>query len=134
LQNTHSLADITRITGAKRRTLQLWAEAGVLLADETTERAGTGTHRQFDEKEAALATILTQLRPLRIPVGPLLEISSCIRKMLNHLSNERPYLMLGHGKEGWHVELVSSKQPFALPTATNFIVYLPTKGSLDAQA
>ena len=44
--DTYTLADLERVTGAKRRSLQLWADAEVIQADPR-RRAGTGTHGGF---------------------------------------------------------------------------------------
>jgi hypothetical protein len=75
----YSLADLTRKTGSKRRTVQLWAEAGVIQADPDTERAGTGTHRRFAMEEAIIACIVHPLARRQISIGELLKISASVR-------------------------------------------------------
>jgi hypothetical protein len=80
----YSLADLTKLTGAKRRSVQLWAEAGVVQADPGTERAGTGTHRRFSRKEAITACLVNAFaQRLQMPVGVLLHLSKVIRLILD---------------------------------------------------
>jgi len=80
--DTYSLADLTRITGAKRRSVQLWAEAGVIKADPFTERAGTGTHRRFSRDEAVIACLVHPWAMRQIAIGELLNVSAAIRRHL----------------------------------------------------
>ena len=79
---SYSLADLTQIVGAKRRTIQLWAEAKVIKADATTERAGTGYHRQFTQTEAIIACLVFPFAIRQISIGELLSISDAIRRYL----------------------------------------------------
>jgi hypothetical protein len=73
------LADLVKITGAKRRSLQLWADAGVIKAEKGTDRAGTGTHRLFPVEEAVVACIVHAFAQHQIAIGELLIISERIR-------------------------------------------------------
>ncbi len=77
----YTLADIERLTGAKRRAVQLWADAGALKALPQSDRAGSGTHRQFPQKELEIAAILTPLARMGIPIGQLCRGSTVIRKL-----------------------------------------------------
>jgi hypothetical protein len=70
-----TLADLERVTGAKRRSLQLWADAGVIKARKGTDRAGTGTHRLFSPEEAVVACIVHAFAQHQIAIGELLIIS-----------------------------------------------------------
>ncbi len=74
-----TLADLTEITGAKRRSVQLWAEAGALQADSQTDRAGTGVHRSFGREEAVIACILHAFALQGVPIGKLLTVSRALR-------------------------------------------------------
>lgn len=74
-----TLSDLVSITGMKRRTVQLWAEAGVIQSDASTERAGTGVHRQFSWREAKVACLLSPLCDLQLPIGKMLELSKTMR-------------------------------------------------------
>ena len=77
-----TLADLTEITGAKRRSVQLWAEAGALQAAPQTDRAGTGVHRSFDRDEAIVASILHAFAEQGVPIGKLLGVSKALRHSL----------------------------------------------------
>ncbi|WP_157790979.1 MULTISPECIES: MerR family transcriptional regulator [Bradyrhizobium] len=76
----YSLADLTRITGAKRRSIQLWADAGVIFAEEQTDRAGTGTHRKFSRDEAIIACLIHPFAARQIAIGELIAISKSVRQ------------------------------------------------------
>ncbi len=85
-----TLADLTRLTGAKRRTCQLWAEAAVIRAEESTERAGAGTHRVFSYEELLVACIIAAVALDGCPIGQLLKISNALRIYLkNEATRER---------------------------------------------
>jgi hypothetical protein len=77
----YTLADLTKLTGNKRRTVQLWAEAGVIIADPGTHRAGTGVHRRFSREEAVIGLAINPLAKLHI--GDLLTLSRAIRGLFN---------------------------------------------------
>jgi DNA-binding transcriptional MerR regulator len=77
--DSYTLADLARVTGAKRRSLQLWADAGVIRAKRGTNRAGTGTHRLFSRDEAILACIIHAFALHQISIGELLNIASVAR-------------------------------------------------------
>ncbi|QKC84384.1 hypothetical protein [Mesorhizobium sp. NZP2077] len=79
MQLEYTLADLTRIVGAKRRTIQLWAEAGAIKADDETERAGTGTHRRFSRREALIACLLKPFADYQMSIGFLIGIADSIR-------------------------------------------------------
>jgi hypothetical protein len=75
----YTLADLVRVTGAKRRSLQLWADAGVIKAKKGTNRAGTGTHRLFSRDEAIVACIVNSFGIHQMPIGQLLNVASVCR-------------------------------------------------------
>jgi hypothetical protein len=81
--DSYTLADLERVTGAKRRSLQLWADAGVIKAVRGTHRAGTGTHRLFPFHEAVVACIVHAFALHQIAIGELLTISARIREALH---------------------------------------------------
>jgi hypothetical protein len=83
MRDEFNLADLVEITGAKRRTVQLWAEAGALIADRGTEKAGTGVYRKFNRKEAIVASILTALSRLKISIGVMVEIAATTRWVMD---------------------------------------------------
>ena len=77
-----TLADITRKAGAKRRSAQLWAEAGALKAEPATERMGAGVHRLFDEREVVIACVLRALSDQSISIGVLVRAAQWLRNNL----------------------------------------------------
>jgi DNA-binding transcriptional MerR regulator len=78
----YALADLARVTGAKRRSLQLWADAGVIRAEKSTDRGGSGTHRRFSRDEAIIAGIIHAFALHQIAIGELLEIAGVVRTFL----------------------------------------------------
>src|SRR5450759_746904 len=75
----YSLADLVLVTGAKRRSVQVWAEGGVIRADRATERAGTGRHRQFGRHEAIIACVIHEFARRQMAIWHLLKISAKLR-------------------------------------------------------
>jgi hypothetical protein len=78
-----SLSDLEDLTAAKRRSIQLWADAGVIRAYPRTDRRGTGTHRRFSRDEAIIGCIIAGLANRQRPIGELLRLSLVIRNFLN---------------------------------------------------
>ena len=78
----YTLADLTRFCGAKRRSVQLWAESGALRPNPETDRAGTGTHRTFGAVEAVVACVLAAAAIRQIAIGELARIGSMVRQQL----------------------------------------------------
>lgn len=78
----YTLADLARITGAKRRSVQVWAEAGALRADSGTERKGTGTHRRFSRDETMIACVLSAFAGMQVPIGQLIVLGDHFRTLL----------------------------------------------------
>ncbi|WP_287118115.1 MerR family transcriptional regulator [Mesorhizobium sp.] len=76
----YTLSDLAKVTGAKRRTLQLWAEAGVILTDDV--HSGTGTYRRYSQQEAAIACLMVPFARLQMSIGALVRMSTSIRQIL----------------------------------------------------
>lgn len=74
-----TLADLVRITGAKRRSLQLWADRGALKADPGTDAAGSGVHRVFSKDEAIIACVLNGFARQEVAIGNLVKVALGIR-------------------------------------------------------
>jgi hypothetical protein len=53
------------------------------MADSSTDRAGTGTHRRFSRDEAIIACILHGFALHQIAIGELIVISDAVRGWLN---------------------------------------------------
>jgi hypothetical protein len=78
----YSLSDLAKISGAKRRSVQLWAEGGALLVEPGSDRMGRGTHRKFQQIEAVIAAILARLAPWNISIGRLKRIAEGLRSQM----------------------------------------------------
>jgi DNA-binding transcriptional MerR regulator len=76
----YTLADLTRMAGIKRRTVQLWAEGGVLIAESATERQGSGVHRAFSRDEAIICLILSRFAQWNMSIGRLEKLAIAIRE------------------------------------------------------
>jgi hypothetical protein len=83
MKQFYSLADLARITGAKRRSIQLWAEAAAIRAARRTERAGSGVHRSFSRDEAIIACILGEFAKDAVAIGGLIKIAEGLRSYLS---------------------------------------------------
>jgi hypothetical protein len=86
LEGTFTLRDLTAATGAKPRSLQLWADAGVIRPQRGTNHAGTGTHRLFSRSEAIIACVVNAFAQHQIAIGELLNISKRVRAALSPTS------------------------------------------------
>jgi hypothetical protein len=75
----YSLGDLVKITGAKPRALQVWAERGVIQPIKSTSGAGTGVHRLFSRSEAVIACIIHPFAEHQISIGELRIISMVLR-------------------------------------------------------
>lgn len=74
-----TLSKVVEVTGAKRRSVQLWADAGIIHAVEGTDRAGTGVHRRFDSNEVKLIALLVPLAKWGVPIGWLRHFARSFR-------------------------------------------------------
>ncbi len=75
-----TLSKVVEVTGAKRRSVQLWADAGFIHAVEGTDRAGTGVHRRFDSNEVKLIALLVPLAKWGVPIGWLRHFTKSFRE------------------------------------------------------
>jgi DNA-binding transcriptional MerR regulator len=55
---TYSVADVIEATGLKRRTIQFWADKGVIQATRATQEGGSGVHRSFTRNEVIIACLM----------------------------------------------------------------------------
>src|SRR3984885_2906215 len=84
----YSLADVVKMSGGKRRSVQLWAEAGAIQAFSRTDKRGTGTHRRFSRDEVVIACCLNSLARRQVGIGELIRIGKGLRRFLN-IENSR---------------------------------------------
>ena len=88
--DSYTLADLERVTGAKRRSLQLWADAGVIQAEQGTNRAGTGRHRRFSREQAIVACIVRGFAERQMAIGELVTIAERIRELFRSNNRAKP--------------------------------------------
>lgn len=79
----YSISELEGITGAPKRALIHWAEAGIIKPDPSTDRAGSGKHRRFTRDEALIACIVHVLTAQKSTVGYLLRTAETIRLTLD---------------------------------------------------
>ena len=70
------------MSGGKRRSVQLWAEAGAIQAFSRTDKQGPGTHRRFSRDEVIIACCLNSLARRQVGIGELIQIGRGLRKFL----------------------------------------------------
>jgi hypothetical protein len=63
----------------KRRPVQLWADAGAIVAMPGTSCEGSGVHRVFDRDEVLIACILHGLAAQRVSIGRLVSLAGLLR-------------------------------------------------------
>ena len=86
MDNTYSLRDLVEVTGAKPRSLQLWADRKVIHAVADTDDAGSGVHRRFSRDEAIIACMVHAFALRQISIGELKVIGQLFRSaLLSHL-------------------------------------------------
>jgi hypothetical protein len=78
-RDEYTLSDLVEVTGAKRRSLQVWADRGVIQPLPDTASAGTGVHRRFSREEAIIACLIHPFASHQMAIGELLIISRGIR-------------------------------------------------------
>jgi hypothetical protein len=78
----YTLVDVVRMSRAKRRSVQLWADAGIIRAESLTERRGTGTHRRFGRNEVIIASIINVFSRRQVAIGELQRLAKSIRKFM----------------------------------------------------
>jgi hypothetical protein len=79
MTDSYSLGELVKLTGAKLRSLQLWAKGNVIHAERGTEGAGTGTHRRFSRREAIVACVIHPFAQRQISIKELESIAATIR-------------------------------------------------------
>ena len=83
----YTVADIIKATGAKRRTVQFWADKGIIRPTRATQEGGHGVHRSFTRDELIIACLIhpvslgwrgDQTRSL----GEMKELATALRHLL----------------------------------------------------
>ena len=120
-----SLSEVVKLTGAKRRSIQLWADGGILFAAADTDRLGTGVHRRFSLQEVQIAALLTPLVNIGAPIGVLKRFSGILRQ---------GFYRTEIGSTSAHTEPLPKEFPKALDRAcagvgANYLLFFWTKDS-----
>jgi DNA-binding transcriptional MerR regulator len=79
----YSLSELEQRTGATRRQLQSWADAGAIESTPETQHGGTGNHRLFPRAELQIAAILTPLAAAGLTIGVLVRVGGILRQALD---------------------------------------------------
>ena len=82
-----TLSEIAGATGAKPRTIQLWADAGVIIPEAGTDREGSGRYREFGKVEVIIACVVAPFAAEKMAIGGLLGIARALR-MYQHEANK----------------------------------------------
>ena len=118
-----TLAEVVKLTGAKRRSVQLWADAGIILAVEGTDRAGTGVHRRFDSDEVKLIALLVPLARWGVPIGWLRHFAKSFREAFRFGSSGRKRLPT-------EAKLARAFERAAVGEGHNYLVFAHTQKTL----
>ncbi len=79
----YTVAELAKALQVKPRTIQLWADFGILEPIGGTQGAGTGVHRRFDTAEARVAAVLVHLASNGVPRGVLKQTAERFRDALS---------------------------------------------------
>ena len=77
-----TLSEVVKRTGAQPRSVQIWADAGIVHPVEVTDRSGSGVHRQFELHEVKLIALLVPLANWKVPIGWLRDFAKAFRSDL----------------------------------------------------
>ena len=80
-RDTLTVKGITEAIGGVQRTVQYWADEGVLQADPETEGKGKGFSRRFSPTEIAFARIAQQLHASQAPIGEVRSVIARLRSL-----------------------------------------------------
>jgi hypothetical protein len=81
-ERTYLAGEVVALTGARKRVLYLWADAGALQALPDTDRSGRGVHRQFTWREVEIAAVLQAISHFRLPIGEMVRLAEGFRYSL----------------------------------------------------
>ena len=114
----YSLADVVRMTGGKRRSVQLWAESEAIRAYSATDKRGTGTRRRFSRDEVIIACCLNGIARRHVGIGELIRIGRGLRTFLNRGKFRAQIEEAISGTEQWEYYLAiiwpDEKDPYVL--------------------
>ena len=76
------VGDITRVSGAKKRTVQNLTMAGALECRPETKHTGPGLGRKYAPAEAAIAAVLERMSKRTMNVGEFVHIAAALRTII----------------------------------------------------
>jgi DNA-binding transcriptional MerR regulator len=83
MPKTFSVSEVAQTSGVNPRTIQFWADKGVIRATPSTSEAGKGTHRSFSYDELLIACLMNSFSGTQVrAVGELKTIAKAIRTIL----------------------------------------------------
>jgi DNA-binding transcriptional MerR regulator len=96
-----SIGALAKLAGVPPRTVQFWADSGVLLPSQDTNRRGKGAHRRFSATEGILAKIAARMARMNCPIGELKAVTDKLRSLSispesDHLFSETENLLNGN--------------------------------------
>jgi DNA-binding transcriptional MerR regulator len=108
---SYSVSDIAKATGLKTRTIQFWADKGVMRASPVTTDAGKGNHRSFSADELIIACLV---HPLSLghkgnqvrSIGELKEISKTLRSLVKSPATKDYFEEVIAGKDTCFLTLI----------------------------
>lgn len=118
-----TLAEVVKLTGAKRRSVQLWADAGIILAVEGTDRAGTGVHRRFGSDEVKLIALIVPLARWGMSIGLLRAFARSFREAFRFGSS-------GRKRFDTEAKLARAFERVAAREGHNYLVFAHTQKTL----
>jgi hypothetical protein len=78
----YTASQVAKLVDAKLRTIQLWADFGILEPVGATQGAGTGVHRRFTITEVRVAALLMPFASIGVPRGVLKRAGDVFRDAL----------------------------------------------------
>jgi hypothetical protein len=107
---TYTVADVIKATGLKRRTVQFWADKGVIQATRATQEGGHGIHRSFNRTELIIACLLHPFslgwhRNQTRSLGELKELSRMLRDLLRTPADRDEFERAVSGKGQFYLVL-----------------------------
>ena len=94
---SYVLADVAEVACIPKRSVRLWADAGVIVADSGTMHEGSGTHRRFSRVELIIACIVAPFAKQKLAIGALKALARNIRLSLSDKGTRPAYLPLVEG-------------------------------------
>jgi hypothetical protein len=89
MESEFTLSRLAEIARTPKRAVQLWADAGVIMAKPSTMRAGSGVHRKFSREEVIVGCIVAPFAKQKVAIGALERISVAVRAISQSWDVER---------------------------------------------